>query len=49
MLVVYNGLKTLSVIPDNFDSLTKNETKAKIKRISDLYVVDSEDLFEVFY
>ena len=48
-IVVVNWLKTLNLIADNSDSLTKNEIKANIKRLSHLYIVDNKDLFEIFY
>ena len=47
-IMVYNWLKTLNLIPDNIDSLTKNIPKANAKRISHLYIVDNTDIFEMF-
>ena len=31
------------------DSLSKNDPKVITKRISQLYIVDNKDLFEMFY
>ena len=49
LIVVYNWLKTLNLIPDNINGLMQNELKADIQRMSHLYIVDNKDLFEMFY
>ena len=49
LIVVYNWLNAMNSIPNDFDSLLKNDLEVIAKRITHFYIVDNKYLFEMFY
>lgn len=49
LMIAYNWLKTLDLIPSQIETLSETQLKKHLNLINELYIVDNKDLFSLYY
>ena len=49
LMIAYNWLETLDLIPSQIKTLSETQLKKHLNLINELYIVDNKDLFSLYY